>query len=438
VGKRTLLRNAIVVTLNEADDVYFGGSVVIEGDRIAEVSDRALPVGDATVIDATDRIVMPGLVDFHYHTAVGKGWGNNLPLWEFLQGYWYPMVRALDPESAYWAALASYSESIKCGVTAVNDMYRHLEALAEAAEQIGIRVALANIVATDEHQLDTLADNVHAFQKKNGAANGRVQVRVGIEWLPIASEQLLRDARTLADELDTGVHMHLNESIAAVELSKQKYGRRPTEVAYDCGLLGPDCIAAHCLWISDNELALLRETGTNVAHSPTSAAWGGAGVARLPEMVEAGLNVGLGHDSAEGNNSCDLFEVMKFASLLQRAARLDASLGQAPDIVRMACTNGNRGLGIDAGELSVGKKADLIVVDTTSQMFTPLMPGSKEHVFSHLVFAANGSCVETVIIDGDVVYRDNEFTTIDEQEVLRQANRCFRELIARLDEAPKT
>jgi 5-methylthioadenosine/S-adenosylhomocysteine deaminase len=227
--------------------------------------------------------------------------------------------------------------------------------------------------------------------------------------------------------------MHLSESLGAVEMTKEMYGRRPVEVAYDCGVLGPDCVAAHCIWVSDDELALLRESRTNVSHQPSSSAWGGAGVARLPELLAAGLNVGLGSDSAEGNNSCDMFEVMKFASLLQRATRLDASLGQAPEIVRMACTSGNRGLGIEAGELSPGKKADLILVDTRNQMFTPLMPGSKDHVFSHLVFAANGSCVETVIIDGGVVYENREFTTIDEQEVLHEANRCFRENVARLD-----
>jgi 5-methylthioadenosine/S-adenosylhomocysteine deaminase len=128
-----------------------------------------------------------------------------------------------------------------------------------------------------------------------------------------------------------------------------------------------------------------------------------------------------------------MFEVMKFASLMHRAVRVDAGLQQAPDVVRMACKNGNVGLGIDAGELSPGKKADVIVVDTQSPMFTPLMPGSKEHVFSHLVFAANGSCVESVIVDGRVVYENREFTTIDEEEVLRQANRAFREVIARME-----
>jgi 5-methylthioadenosine/S-adenosylhomocysteine deaminase len=433
VSERIILHNGIVVTLNEADDVHFGGTVVIEGDRIAGVSDGTGPTDGAKVIDASDKIVMPGLVDFHYHTALGKGYSDHLPLWEYLQTCWYPMIRALDPESAYWAALASYSESVKCGVTAVNDMYRQLEALADAAEKIGIRAVLSNDVATEEHNLDSLADNEAAFRAKNGAASGRIKILIGIEWLPLASEELLRDARTLANELGTGIHIHLNESLSEVEISKEMFGRRPTEVAYDCGVLGPDCIAAHCVWLSDVEIALMRETHTQISHNPSSNAKLGNGVARLPELLAAGLNVGLGHDAAECNNSRDMFEVMKFASLVHRAVRVDAGLQQAPEVVRMACRNGNRGLGIDAGELSPGKKADVIVVDTQSQMFTPLMPGNKDHVFSHLVFAANGSCVETVVVDGKIIYEDREFVTIDEEEVLRQANRAFREVIERME-----
>jgi 5-methylthioadenosine/S-adenosylhomocysteine deaminase len=432
VSDRLVIANGTVVTMNDANDVVFDASVVIDGDRIVDITTSPIVQG-ARVIDATGKIVMPGLVDFHYHTALGKGWSDHLPLWEYLQTCWYPMIRALDPESAYWAALASYSESIKCGVTAVNDMYRQVEALADAAEKIGIRAVLSNDVATDEHDLDTLADNANAFRAKNGAANGRIKVLVGIEWLPLASEELLRDARALADELGTGIHIHLNESLSEVEISKEMFGRRPTEVAYDCGILGSDCIAAHCVWLSDTEIALLRETNTHVSHNPSSNAKLGNGVARVPEMLAAGLNIGLGHDAAECNNSRDMFEVMKFASLIHRAVRVDASLQQAPDVLRMATRNGAAGLGFDAGELSPGKKADVVVVDTQNQMFTPLMPASADHVFSHLVFAANGSCVETVVIDGQIVYEDRQFTTIDEQEVLTQANRAFREVVERMD-----
>jgi 5-methylthioadenosine/S-adenosylhomocysteine deaminase len=434
MSDRLIIRNGIVLTLNDAGDVHFGGTVIIDGDRIAAVAaaEDTVDGARATEIDAAGQIVMPGLIDLHYHTAIGKGWSDHLPLWEYLQTCWYPMIRALDPESAYWAAMASYAESIRCGVTTVNDMYRQLEALGDAAEKIGIRAVLSNDVADDEHNLDTLADNASAFGAKHGAAGGRISVLVGIEWLPLASEQLLRDARALADELGTGIHIHLNESLSEVEISKKMFGRRPTEVAYDNGILGPDCIAAHCVWLSDTEMALMRETGTQISHNPSSNAKLGNGIARLPEMLAAGINVGLGHDAAECNNSRDMFEVMKFASLLHRANRVDASLQQAPDVVRMATRNGARALGHDTGQLIPGHKADVILVDTNSTMFTPLMPGSVDHVFSHLVFAANGSCVNTTIVDGQIVMRDRTILTVDEDEVIREANRAFREVQARM------
>jgi 5-methylthioadenosine/S-adenosylhomocysteine deaminase len=437
MSERVIIRNGWVVTMNDAGDVLPDGAVVLDGDQITDVGDTAGVLArhstdGARVIDAGGKAVLPGLVDLHYHTALGKGWSDHLPLWEYLDACWYPIVRALDYEAAYWAALASYSESIKCGVTTVNDMYRQLTALADAAEEIGIRAVLSNDVADAEHNLDTLEDNRAAFQAKNGAAGGRIEVYVGIEWLPLASEELLRDARLLADELGTGIHIHLNESLTEVENSKQRFGRRPTEVAYDTGILGRNCIAAHCVWLSDVEIALMRETGTQISHNPSSNAKLGNGIARLPEMLNAGLNVGLGHDAAECNNSLDMFEVMKFASLMHRASRVDASLQQAPDVVRMATRNGADALGHQTGRLEPGRKADVILVNLMSQMFTPLMPGNPDHLFSHLVFAANGSCVDTTIIDGKIVMEGRQLTTVDEQKVLREANAAFLRVIDRI------
>jgi len=437
MNERIIIKNGCVVTMNDANDVLFDGAVVLEGDRITDVGPTAdvlarQSADGARVIDASGKAVLPGLVDLHYHTALGKGWSDHLPLWEYLETCWYPIIRALDYEAAYWAALASYSESIKCGVTTVNDMYRKLDALADAADEIGIRAVLSNDVADAEHNLDTLDDNKAAFEAKHGAGNGRVEVYIGIEWLPLASEELLRDARVLADELGTGIHIHLNESLTEVENSKQRFGRRPTEVAYDAGILGRNCIAAHCVWLSDAEIALMRETGTQISHNPSSNAKLGNGIARLPEILNAGINVGIGHDAAECNNSRDLFEVMKFASLMHRASRVDASLQQAPDVVRMATRNGADALGHETGRLAAGRKADVILVNLKSQMFTPLMPGNADHLFSHLVFAANGSCVDTTIIDGKIVMEARRLTTVDEQKVLREANDAFRRVLDRM------
>ena len=435
---KILIKNGTVVTMNDAGDVHFGGSVLIDGDRITgvgpadQVAARHAADGQVQVIDAAGKAVLPGLVDLHYHTALGKGWSDHLPLWEYLDSCWYPIIRALDDDAAYWAALASYTESIRCGVTTVNDMYRRLDALAAAAEQVGIRAVLSNDIADPEHDLDTLEINEQAYRANHGKADGRIEVCIGIEWLPLASEGLLRDCRALADDLGTGIHIHLNESLTEVENAKQRFGRRPTEVAYDCGILGRNTVAAHCVWLSDTEIALMRETGTQISHNPVSNAKLGNGVARVPEMLNAGLNIGLGHDAAECNNSRDLFEVMKSASLIHRATRVDASLQQAPDVVKMATRNGSAALGHQTGQLTAGHKADVILADLHSQMFTPLMPDNADHLFSHLVFAANGSCVDTTIIDGNIVMEGRQLTTVDEPTVLHKANQAFRRVLDKM------
>jgi 5-methylthioadenosine/S-adenosylhomocysteine deaminase len=425
---KIIITGGTVLTINDADEVHFGGHVVLDGDRVAVVGEGAYtgPAGDGDqVIDASGKIVMPGLVDLHYHTAIAKGFSDHLPLWEYLDACWYPFIRTLDADAAYWSAAASYLESVKCGVTTVNDMYRRLPDLGRAAHDIGIRAVLSNDVALPEHNLDTLQDNKDAYDAVHGLGNGRIEVYVGIEWLPLASPGLLRDARALADELNTGIHIHLNESLTEVENSKERFGQRPTEVAYDAGLLGRDCVAAHCVWLSDTEIALMRETGTQISHNPGSNAKLGNGIARLPEMLAAGINVGLGHDAAECNNSRDAFQTMKFASLIHRANRVDASLQQAPDVLRMATRNGAAALGHDTGQLTPGYKADVILVDTANPMFTPLMPGDKAHIYSHLVFAANGSAVDTTIVDGRILMAGRQLLTMDEQQILAEANRGF-------------
>jgi 5-methylthioadenosine/S-adenosylhomocysteine deaminase len=425
---RIIIRDGMVLTLDDANTYHANGTVVIEGDHIVTVSagsQEIKPLPGDTVINASGKIVMPGLIDLHYHTALGKGYNDHLPLWEYLDECWYPIIRALDPEAAYWAAMLSYTESIKNGVTCVNDMYRQLNSLARAAEDIGIRAVLANDVALDEHNLDTLADNAASHAANHGRGGGLVEVRIGIEWLPLASPQLLRDARSLADELEIGIHVHLNESQTEVENSLARFGKRPTQLAYETGLLGPDTIAAHCVWLDDNEISLMAQTGTHISHNPSSNAKLGNGIARLPEMLAAGINVGLGHDAAECNNSADMFEVMKFASLMHRAVRGDSSLMPAQQVVRMATRNGARALGHRTGQLTAGFKADVILVETNNAMFTPMLSEDPEHLYSHLVFAANGSSVDTTIINGEVVMRGRKLTRVDEQQVLDEAQAAF-------------
>ncbi|KAE8446344.1 hypothetical protein EG329_012093 [Mollisiaceae sp. DMI_Dod_QoI] len=412
---RIIIQNTTILTLDDQDTFYYPGSIEIRDDKIFYIGafnpEEILTEYNAetTIIDGTDKLVMPGL-----------GYGDNLPLWEYLDRIWYPSVRALTPSMCHTAALHSYITALKSGTTLVNDMYRHLDSLAAAALQTGIRAVLSNDVALPEHKLDSIADNVLAFHHNNNLGNGRIKVLLGLEWLPLSDKALLAEVGKLKKELGTGVHIHLCESRSEIADSVQRFGKRPVEMAYEAGILGPDCVAAHCVHLSDNEMRLLAETGTSVSHNAGSNAKLGNGVARVQDMLKAGINIGLGVDACECHNSTDMFEEMKITSYMQRATLEDASLMQPGQILRMGTSNGAKALGVDAGMMVVGKKADVILLDLKKDMmFTPLLKEPIEErrrmLESHLVFGCNGSAVDTVIVDGEIVVKGRKVLGVDEE-----------------------
>ena len=431
-----VVRNGTVVTLNERADVYHGGHVVIRGDRIMLAGEGSEPeVGAARTIDASGLFVMPGLVDLHFHTAIERGgYSESLEVEEALFGHWYPMMRNLDAETAYAGALHSYVRAIRGGTTSVNDMFRHVESLARAARTVGIRATLSSLVARPEDGLDVLEDNRFAFNACAGELDDRVRVAVGVEWIPLATADILRDAASMAADLDTGLHIHLSESQQEVETCFQEFGARPVRVAYDHGLLGPSTVAAHCVWLTDEDIGMIAETGTHVSHNPAANSKLGEGIAPARKLLDAGVNVGLGHDSTEGNNTMDIFEVMRTGAYLQRAVHADPKLMPADQVLRMATVNGARALGVDAGVIEPGRKADIILVETESEFFDTRLPAYRANVPARLVFATSGGMVRTVIVDGRVVMEDRIIKTVDETEVAERA----REAVARLVEGRLT
>ena len=434
---RLIVTGGSVVTMNDARDVLHGGAVVIDGNTIAQVLPAAEAerhdAGDAEVIDATGTVVMPGLVDLHFHTAIERGgYSESLEVEAALFDHWYPMMRNLDPETAYWGAMYSYMQAIRSGTTTVNDMFRRVESLAAAAGEIGIRATLSSLVARPEDGLDSLEDNEAAFRAVNGSAGGRVEVVVGIEWLPLATPELLREARALADGLGTGMHIHLSESPAEVESSMEVYGARPTEVAHEHGLLGPDCVAAHCVWLTDGDIGLLAETGTNVSHNPAANAKLGEGLSPVVKLLAAGVNVGLGHDSTEGSNTMDMFDVMKTCAYLQRALHADPTIIGVDDVLTMATRNGAEALGHQTGVVEAGNKADIILVDAVPEFFDIGHEPYRSSMAARLVFVSNGSMVRTSIIDGRVVMRDRRMLTVDESDVASSTRAAIKELIRAL------
>lgn len=423
-----LLNGGVVFGTNGCTSCATTTDVRIVDGVITEIG-RGLGTREGTVLDLSDKCILPGLVDLHFHTALGKGKFDDLPLHEWLDAWWYPILRAMDPETAYWAGMLAYADAVRSGTTCVNDMSRHLSALASAADAIGIRAHIANTIADPEFDLDTLSDTVDALDKVTAPL---VTVRGGIEWMPYTSRETLEALGEVVAERDIGLHLHLNESTVEVARCESRHGMRPTELAYATGLLGPNTVAAHGVWLSEHEINLLSSTGTRLSHNPSANGKLGNGIAPLASILSAGITVGLGHDAAESNNSRDLFEVAKFASLVHRASAVDPSLLSAPEVLRMATAGGATALGTGGGVVEVGRTADLTVVDLASLTFVPLDRDDSEQLAAHLAFAADGRDVDTVIVAGRTVYADGHLTLVDEDEIRREANRCFRKIAARV------
>jgi 5-methylthioadenosine/S-adenosylhomocysteine deaminase len=432
---KILIYSGIVATIDPQKRIFENGAVAIDDGRIMEVGETDDLKGRFEAekeIDAMHMAVMPGLVNLHFHTDnFSRGVGEDLGLEGWIYNIYYPMLAAMTPDDAYKSGLLAYTEVIKGGTTCVNDMYLKLPSLADAAEKTGIRAVLSSEGADLIEGQESLEDNEKALLERNNSAGGRITVVFGVEWIPVCSPDYIKECRRLADKHGVGIHVHLNESKDEVQVCKEKYGKPPTEFVHELGLLGPDVVAAHCVWLNDREIEIMKETGTHISHNPVSNAKLGNGVARVMDYLKAGINVGLGTDDAPCNNNNDMFEVMKYASLFQKAVHTDASLLRSEQVLEMATICGARALGMEdqIGSLEPGKKADIILVNLWTPALTPVFLGKNFNVLAHLVFAAHGDNVDTVIIDGKMVMEGRKMLTVDEEEVIEEATRAAHRVI---------
>lgn len=434
----TLVRNGIVLPMT-GSTVLDPGSVLLHGNEIVAVGpvealDADPRSAGAEVVDATDCVVMPGMHNCHLHSGLLRGTAESKSLWDWLQSYVDPAHKALTPEIAKAASLHCYAEGLLAGTTSVMDMWRFMEGSAEAADQLGIRATLVPYVADGEYDwFETIETNRKLLDTHLAASEGRVRTWVGLEHLMYCSEACFADAVALMEEYDTGLHTHSSESIWEVEESLKRWGRRPIEVLYQRGILGPKTVVAHCVWLSDREIELMAKTGTSAAHCPCSNMKLSSGPARIGDMVRAGIAVGLGSDGEKENNNLDLLEEMKFASLLQKVTTLDPTTGDPWDVLPMATIEGARALGLDGvtGSLEVGKRADVVVVDLTGLHTTPLLHGADFNAAAHLVFSASGRDVRDVWVDGRRLVAGSVPTTFDIATVRATAQAAAEELFER-------
>lgn len=381
------------------------------------------------VIDAKGNIVMPGLVNAHTHLGMTlfRGYADDLPLKEWLTEHIWPVEAKLTEDDAYAGTLLGCLEMIKSGTTSFADMYIRMDGAAKAVEMSGLRGALSYgmIELGDEERGENELKIGRVFVKNwNGASNGRITAMYGPHAPNTCSPEFLAHVREQADKDGVGIHIHVSETKAEVEQIKAKYGKSPVKLLNDVDFLGPGVLAAHCIWLSPEDIQILKENDVKIVHNPTSNMKLASGVAPIPELLEAGITVGLGTDGCASNNTLDMFHEMKMAALLHKVHKLDPTAIPAHKALEMATVDGARSVGLDTGIVAEGKKADIIIVDMNKPHLTP-----RHDLISHLVYCAKGSDVSTTIVDGKILMEDCEVKIFDEAEVMARAEERAKDLM---------
>ncbi len=430
-----LIKNGTLITMDKGRRVLKNFSMSLEGGRIAEIAEEITGEADF-VIDAKRKLVLPGLVNAHTHLPMTlfRGLADDLHLDKWLRDEIWPVEGSLEDRHVYAGSLLGCLEMLKSGTTCFNDMYFFLDEIARAVEESGIRAVLswAMIDLGDEEKGKALLEEGRRLVKRSRSEKegygGRVKVFLGPHAPNTCSQELLVGSKELADEYDTGIHIHVAETRGEVENSVKDKGARPFEYLDKIGFLGSNVVAAHSTWASKKEIALMKKRDVKVAHNPTCNMKLGSGVARVPEYLEAGITVSLGTDGPASNNNLDIFEDMKICALIHKSNKEEASVLPAERVLEFATINGAKALGMEdeIGSLEVGKRADVILVDLDRPNLTPLT-----NPVSHLVYAAKGCDVDTVIVDGKILMEGRQLRTLDEVEVLRFAEEEAKDLLGK-------
>jgi len=410
-----LIRNATLLSGKKSD-------ILIEGNAISKVAPSIAACADEK-IDATGKIVLPGMVNTHTHAAMTlfRGIGEDASLHDWLAAVRAVEVKVSPPQIRAGSELAAI-EMIKGGTTCFNDMYFHMDEVASAVEESGMRACLGystvdmGDVGKRKSELKICEQFIKDWQ---GKADGRITTSVPPHSLYLCSKELLEASEAMSKKYSVPLHIHLSETRKEVFDCLSAHKLRPIPYLDSLGLLSSRTVAAHCVWLTKEEVRLLALRKASVSLNPVSnAKLAGGAVSPLPEMEELGVNVSLGTDGSASNDSLSMFETMKFMALSVKNARWDATAGTAHQMLSAATEGGARALGINAGALAIGKLADIILLDARAPNLVP-----SHDVTANIVYSAHAGNVTDSIINGKVVMRERKLLTLDEEKVVERAQK---------------
>ena len=419
-----IIKNGTVLTVDSKNSIFETGFLCIRGDSISKIgTGTPTSVTAEKIIDARGGLILPGLVNCHTHAAMSlfRGLADDLPLMEWLNNYIFPAERHMDAEFVYTGTLLALAEMILSGTTTFCDMYLFEDQVARAARKAGVRCLVGEVLydfpspnyGPVEKGLEYTESLIQKWQK-----DPLVSIAVEPHSLFTCSPELLTASNELALKYKVPVIIHVAETLTEVSEIKEKYGKTPVKYLDSLGLLGPHLIADHCVHIDDADIKILADHGVKVVHNPESNMKLASGIAPIPQMLSQGVTVGLGTDGCASNNNLDLFSEMDTAAKLHKVNSLDPTVMDALSVLKMATILGARVLGLEdvTGSLEVGKKADVIVIDTHKPHLTPMYNAA-----SHLVYAARGNDVIHSIINGQPVMEDRKLLTLDIAEIITRA-----------------
>jgi len=441
--KTLKITGGTIVTMNNTKEI-FKGDIFIKGDRIDEISPVVARSADIE-IDARGKIVIPGLIQTHIHLTqtLFRGMADDLELLDWLRKRIWPLEGNHTYETNYVSAKLGLAELIKGGTTSIIDMetVNYTEATLDAIEESGYRAIVGKCMmdygmdvpkTLMEDTEQSIKESLKLLKKWHKRGNGRIQYAFAPRFVVSCSQELLTKVRDLSQEYGVMVHTHASENRGEIELVERDRGMRNIKYLHRLGMTGENLILAHCIWLDDDEMKILADTGTKVSHCPNSNLKLASGIAKIPELLELGTDVSIGADGAPCNNNLDMFGEMRSAALIQKARLLSPTVMPAEKVFELATLGGARAMGMEneLGSLEAGKKADIVIMDINNISNTP---NSGANIISKLVYSALASDVETTIIDGKIVMRDRKLLTLNEKSIIEDANRLIKEQIDSLD-----
>ena len=397
---KKLIKNAFILEMIGNKPNVQKKDILIEGNKIAQIGEN-LSVLDAEIIDSNNMLVMPGLINTHTHAAMSifRGYKDDKALMDWLNNAIFPVEDKLEPEDIYWASYLSYIEMIKTGTTTFNDMYFMEENTINAIEESGIRGVVSWCI-TDNSIKDKIEQTRNYVEKYNKNSNSRIKVLVSGHAPYTCNPETIKLCLNLAKELNTGIHIHLAETLDEEKIIKDTYGKTPTEYLNDLGVFEVPVVLAHGIYLSENDIKILKNIKGGISHNPISNCKLSSGICKVTEIRKNNINVGIGTDGAGSTTTLDMFEEMKLAAYLQKVSTFNPTSIKAYDILKMATIEGAKVLGLEQeiGSIEVGKKADLIWIDMNK---THLFPAND--ICTNLVYSANGNDVNSVMIDGKMI-----------------------------------